>query len=86
MLPLPLTFAGSGSIAWNDSTVSTFPFSVITNPLGGGQLGFNAVMTAGPMAGDSATAVPIVISQNGLCGLGGVHSLTLNLGVVAFFH
>lgn len=84
--PLPLTFTGTGSIVWNDSTTTTFPFSVITNPFGGGQLGFTAVITAGPMAGDSATAVPIVISQNGLCGLGGVRSLTLNLGVVAFFH
>ncbi len=84
--PLPLTFMGNGSIVWNDSSTTTFPFSVITNPFGGGQLGFNAVMTAGPMAGDNATAVPVIISQNGLCGLGGVRSLTLNFGVVAFFH
>lgn len=86
MLPLPLTFSGTGSIVWNDSSTTSFPFSVITDPFGGGRLGFNAVMTAGPMAGDNATAVPLIISQSGLCGLGGVRSLTLNLGVVAFFH
>jgi hypothetical protein len=68
------------------SAATTFGFTASTNPLTGNQLGLSAVLTGGPMAGDSGTAAPIIVSQDGLCLFGGVGSLSLILGAIAFTH
>ncbi len=84
--PLLLTIAGTGAFVWQDGSTTPLTFTVSTNPLMSGTLGFNAVLTSGPMAGDSALAVPLIVAQDGLCGLGGVRSLSLLASVAAFYH
>ena len=83
--PLPITVSGVGSILWNDDTSSVFDFHVSTNPLSD-RFGFTADITSGTLAGDRITALPAVVTQDGLCLLGGVNSLSVNLGSDIFTH
>lgn len=81
--PLPLRVSGDGFTGfWNNGTESTFNLAVNTDLGSMEPLGFIADVTTGTIAGSQATAVPI-IAQNGLCGLGGVRSLSA-IGVVVF--
>ena len=80
--PAPMTISGPGSVFWSDGTTSTFDVNVSTDPRTGG-LGVTADFTDGRFRGGRITAVPVILAQNGLCGLGGVRSLTFGLGVVA---
>ena len=83
--PLPVTVVGVGSILWNDDTSSVFDFHVSTNPLSDA-FGFTADIRSGTLAGDRITALPAVVSQDGFCLLGGVNSLSVNLGSDIFTH
>jgi hypothetical protein len=46
--------------------------------------GLAATIMSGPMAGDTITAVPVIVTQDGLCGLGGVRSFAANAAAVTF--
>ena len=82
--PAPMTINGRGNpVFWNDGTTSAYDVNISTDPRKGG-LGFEAFFTDGRFTGGKAAAAPVIIAQNGLCGLGGVRSLTLGLGVAAF--
>ena len=82
--PAPMTIAGPGSsVFWNDGTTTTWDVTISTDPRRKGGLGIQADLTDGRFSGGRATAVPVILAQNGLCGLGGVRSLTLGLGVLA---
>jgi len=82
--PAPLTIAGHGStVFWNDGTQSTFDVAIGTDPTSDA-LGVNATFRAGPLAGDQASFAPAVVSQRGLCLLGGVRSLTLGFGALVW--
>ena len=82
--PFPATMGGTGgTFTWNDGSVSTFDWTVSTDPFGA-PLGLSATITSGPMTGDSGVGVPVLLSQNGLCLLGGVHSFGINLAAVVF--
>ena len=83
--PLPILVAGVGSILWNDESTSDFTFRVNTNPLADG-FGLEAQITGGTLAGSRISAVPLLILQDGLCGLGGVNSLAVNFGFDVFTH
>ena len=79
--PAPMTINGTGStLHWNDGTTSTFDTNVSTDPRQG-DLGIAAVVTDGRFKGGRMAAIPAILAQNGLCGLGGVRSLTLGFGV-----
>ena len=79
--PLPMTIRGEAVLFWNDGSSSTLTFDVSTNPASG-PLGLSASVTAGRMIGARATAAPVLVTQSGLCGLGGVRSFGLVGGVV----
>lgn len=83
--PLPILVDGVGSILWNDESTSDFTFHVNTNPLAEG-FGLEANITGGTLAGGRISAVPLLILQDGLCGLGGVNSLAINFGFDVFTH
>lgn len=83
--PLPIMVNGVGSILWNDQSTSDFTFRVNTNPLAD-SFGLEAKITGGTLAGSRISAVPLLILQDGLCGLGGVNSLTINFGFDVFTH
>ena len=79
--PAPLTITGSGgTIVWNDGTASTYDVTISTDPRTG-RLGIEVDFTDGTFGGGSLTGVPVILAQHGLCGLGGVRSLTFGLGV-----
>ncbi len=81
--PLPMTIRGEAVLLWNDGSTSTLAFDVSTNPASG-PLGLSASLNAGRMVGARATAAPLLVTQSGLCGLGGVRSFGLVGGVVTF--
>ena len=83
--PLPIAIDGVGSILWNDESTSEFTFRVNTNPLAQ-RFGLEANITSGTLAGGRITALPALIVQGGLCGLGGVRSLAINFGADIFTH
>ena len=83
--PLPIQVDGVGSILWNDDSTSEFTFRVNTNPLAE-RFGLEADITGGTLAGSRISAVPVLILQDGLCGLGGVRSLAVNFGFDVFTH
>jgi hypothetical protein len=83
--PLPILVEGVGSILWNDESTSEFTFRVNTNPLSG-KFGLEAEITGGTLAGGRISALPALIVQDGLCGLGGVRSLAVNFGMDIFTH
>ena len=83
--PLPIQVDGVGSILWNDDSTSEFTFRVNTNPLAD-RFGLEANITGGTLAGSRISAVPVLILQDGLCGLGGVRSLAVNFGFDVFTH
>jgi hypothetical protein len=83
--PLPIVIDGVGSILWNDESTSEFTFRVNTNPLSG-KFGLEAEITGGTLAGGRISALPALILQDGLCGLGGVRSLAVNFGMDIFTH
>ena len=79
--PAPLTITGlGGSVFWSDGSTDTYSVNVNTDPLTGG-LGFRAGYTDGKFGGGELTGAPVILAQHGLCGLGGVRSLTIGLGV-----
>ena len=79
--PAPMTIVGDGSSAlWSDGSKGKIDLDVSTDPLSGA-LGINAKIVEGPLTGRRISFVPGVVSQRGLCLLGGVRSLTLGLGV-----
>ncbi|MFI0406293.1 hypothetical protein [Actinomadura sp. 3N508] len=81
--PLPLQIGGEAAIEWNTGGTSELTFEISTDPTSG-DLGLSAQVDGGVMAGDTITAVPVIVSQDGLCGLGGVRSFTANAAVVTF--
>ncbi|MFI0453947.1 hypothetical protein [Actinomadura sp. 6N118] len=81
--PAPLQIAGTATLKWNTGQKSGVDFTVSTDPTTG-DLGASGTITSGPLKGDRVTAAPVIISQNGLCGLGGVKALTAHAAVVAF--
>lgn len=83
--PLPILVEGVGSILWNDESTSDFTFRVNTNPLAD-SFGLEAQITGGTLAGSRISAVPLLILQDGVCGLGGVNSLAINFGFDVFTH
>ncbi len=83
--PLPLLVDGVGSILWNDESTSEFTFHVNTNPLAEG-FGLEAKISGGTLAGSRISAVPLLVVQDGVCGLGGVNSLAINFGFDIFTH
>lgn len=83
--PLPILVEGVGSILWNDESTSDFTFRVNTNPLAKG-FGPEAEISGGTLAGSRISAVPLLILQDGVCGLGGVNSLAINFGFDIFTH
>lgn len=83
--PVPILVEGVGSILWNDESTSEFTFRVNTNPLAEG-FGLEAEISGGTLAGSRISAVPLVIVQDGVCGLGGVNSLAINFGFDVFTH
>jgi hypothetical protein len=79
--PAPVAIDGVGSILWNDGTSSDFTFRVNTNPFASA-FGLEAKILTGTYAGHKITAVPLLLLQDGLCGVnGGVNSLSVTLGV-----
>ncbi len=83
--PVPIAIDGVGSILWNDDSTSDFTFRVNTNPLAE-RFGLEANITGGTLAGGRITALPLLILQDGLCGFGGVNSLSVNFGFDVFTH
>jgi len=83
--PLPIAIDGVGSILWNDDSSSVFTFRVNTNPLAQA-FGLEANITSGTLAGGRITALPAVVAQDGLCGLGGVRSLSVSFGTDIVTH
>ncbi len=83
--PLPVAIDGVGSILWNDNSTSEFNFRVNTNPLAE-RFGLEANITGGTLAGGRITSLPLLLLQDGLCGLGGVNSLSANFGFDVFTH
>ena len=83
--PLPIAIDGVGSILWNDNSTSEFNFRVNTNPLAD-RFGLEANITGGTLAGGRITALPLLLLQDGLCGLGGVGNLSANFGFDVFTH
>lgn len=80
--PAPMTIVGDGSSAlWSDGSKGKIDLSVSTNPFSGA-LGINAKIVEGPLTGSKISLVPTIVSQRGLCLLGGVRSLTLGLGAI----
>ena len=80
--PAPMTIVGDGSSAlWSDGSKGKIDLDVSSDPLSGA-LGINAKIVEGPITGGKISFVPGVVSQRGLCLLGGVRSLTLGLGVL----
>jgi hypothetical protein len=84
--PLPLRMSGGQSkIYWNDGTSSTFTVDLSSDPLAGG-IRLNAFVTEGPLTGSHAAAIPTVVGQHGLCGLGGVRSASATFGAMPIYH
>jgi hypothetical protein len=83
--PFPIVIDGVGDILWNDATSSDFYFRVNTNPFEPG-FGLTANITGGRLAGYRISGVPLLILQDGLCGLGGINSLSVNLGTDIVTH
>jgi hypothetical protein len=82
--PLPLRIEGTASIAWNTGESSALTY-VISTDLTSGDLGIIAHIVGGVMEGGTLTAIPLILTQNGLCGLGGgVKSLTVALDALTF--
>ena len=80
--PAPMTIVGDGSSAlWSDGSKGKIDLSVSTDP-SSGELGVNAKIVQGPLAGSKISFVPAIVAQNGLCWLGGVRSLSIGLGVI----
>ena len=72
-----MTIVGDGSSAlWSDGSKGKIDLSVSTDPTSG-DLGINATIVEGPMTGSKISFVPAIVTQNGLCLLGGVRSLTI---------
>jgi hypothetical protein len=69
------TVTGSGEFEWNTGQTSGFDFAVNLNPaVSDPPLGLAAEITSGPLAGDTVTAVPVVVTIQGNC-LTGVDSI-----------
>lgn len=84
--PLPIAIDGVGSILWNDASSSEFTFRVNTNPLASA-FGLEAHIVGGTYAGHKITALPLLILQDGVCGVnGGVNSLSITLGMDIVTH
>lgn len=80
-VPAPFSMTGPGStMLWNDGSKSTIDVAVGTDPTG--TLGFGLSVSAGTMKGATFTAAPLILTQRGLCLLGGVRSMTLGFGVI----
>ena len=80
-VPAPFSMTGPGStMVWNDGSQSTIDVAVGTDPTG--TLGFGLSVSAGTMKGATFTAAPLILTQHGLCLLGGVRSMTLGFGVI----
>lgn len=72
---------GQSKIFCNDGSASTFTVRLSTDPLAGG-LRLNADVTDGPLTASHAAALPTVVGQHGLCGLGGVRSASATFGAM----
>ncbi|TMR92989.1 hypothetical protein [Nonomuraea basaltis] len=83
--PTPLLIEGTALLSWNTGQQSTANFVVSTDPTSG-ELGLSATITGGVMKGDTIQAVPVIAAQDGVCGVGGVRALIVDLGVVLFVH
>ncbi|WP_158889098.1 hypothetical protein [Amycolatopsis anabasis] len=83
--PAPLHVGGEATFEWNTGRTSTIEFVVSTDPASG-DLGLSASIDSGVMAGDTITAVPVIVTQDGLCGSGGVRSFTANTAALTFTH
>jgi len=84
--PAPFTLTiTQQQLIWNDGSRSLVDGKVSTDPTSG-EVGLRADITAGPMVGARFTGAPIIVSQAGVCLLGGVRSFTLGLGVITVTH
>lgn len=84
--PLPMRMTGGRSkILWNDGTASTFTVDLSSDPTAGG-IRLNAFVTDGPLSGSHAAALPTIVGQHGLCGLGGVRSASATFGAMPIYH
>jgi len=84
-LCLVLNLAGNGDLTWGNGQVSTYIFTISTNPLTG-SIGLSATVGSGPFAGDTIEDVPVILTVSGTCLTGGITSLTLDLSGAVFFH
>ncbi|WP_020668496.1 hypothetical protein [Amycolatopsis nigrescens] len=81
--PAPLHLGGEATFEWNTGRTSEITFVVSTDPTSG-DLGLSASIDSGVMAGDTITATPVIVTQDGLCGAGGVQSFTANTAALTF--
>jgi hypothetical protein len=82
---LLLTIQGSGALEWSPagSPNSRLDFVVNTDP-SAGSITLSAMIADGPMAGDTATAVPLMAHPNPDCATAGLSSLISELSTVTF--
>jgi hypothetical protein len=78
---LLLTITGTGEITWNDGQVSTFSLAANTNPAVGHRA-LGAVVTSGPLTGDSVRGIPLEIHVNPDCRERGLTTITADLAAV----
>ncbi|MDA2813821.1 hypothetical protein O4J56_24460 [Nocardiopsis sp. RSe5-2] len=81
--PAPLNIDGGATIEWNTGRTSQVDFVISTDPETG-DLGLTADIIRGVMAGGTITAVPVIATQDGLCGADGVRSFTANAAALTF--
>lgn len=80
-VPAPFSMTGPGTtLVWSDGSTSTNDVAVGTDPFGTLGLGFS--VSAGTMKGATFAAAPLIVTQRGLCLLGGVRSMTLGLAAI----
>jgi hypothetical protein len=73
---LLLTITGTGTITWSPTgQKSGFTFTVNTDPFNG-TVSLSAVVTSGPLAGDTLSAVPAEANPNSDCAVNGLRTLT----------
>lgn len=80
---LLLTANGTAKFVWNTGEVSDFNYVVNTNPLAG-EVTLHAQVTSGPLAGTTATAVPVLANPNPDCLFVGLTNLTSALSEVVY--
>lgn len=68
---------------WNTGQRSSFEYVISTDPTTG-DVGLSGLVTSGPLVGDDITAIPVLLSQDGLCAAGGVRSFQADPAIVTF--